>query len=357
MKTRHAFAAALLGAMTAFSANADDTGPPPPPETDAALAPDVNDGYLTFYLDNDLFGGTDENYTNGARLSWISKARHIDQSSRVYRFLNRLTDASRLRKRDVDWVNNLGISLTQLMFTPEDIAARELLEGQRPYAGWLGVGFSLHAKTDTDLHTMELSLGVVGPASGAENTQDFIHDLRDIDKAQGWDHQLENEFTVNLHYRRAIKAFEWSAFNDQLEMQGIAQFGADLGNAWIIARAGGTVRIGYNLPADFSDPKLSATAYTHQLFAEREERARSFSAYLIFAAEGRAVGRDIFLDGNTFADSHSVDKRPFVADLTAGVGLRYKRLRLTYAHTYRTEEFRGQDGGQVFGSLALGLEF
>ena len=31
-------------------------------------------GYLTFYLDNDLFGGTDRNYTNGARLSWISEA-------------------------------------------------------------------------------------------------------------------------------------------------------------------------------------------------------------------------------------------------------------------------------------------
>ncbi|MEZ5300255.1 MAG: DUF2219 family protein [Verrucomicrobiales bacterium] len=107
MKTRHAFAAALLGAMTAFSANADDTAAA---AGDRRRARAGGERWLPdLYLDNDLFGGTDENYTNGARLSWISKARHIDQSSRVYRFLNRLTDASRLRKRDVDWVNNLGI--------------------------------------------------------------------------------------------------------------------------------------------------------------------------------------------------------------------------------------------------------
>jgi hypothetical protein len=34
-------------------------------------------GYLTFYLDNDLFGGTDRNYTNGARLSWISEGEPL----------------------------------------------------------------------------------------------------------------------------------------------------------------------------------------------------------------------------------------------------------------------------------------
>jgi len=45
------------------------------------------DGYLTFYLDNDLFGGTDENYTNGARLSWISGSRKIRDIPTVQKFL------------------------------------------------------------------------------------------------------------------------------------------------------------------------------------------------------------------------------------------------------------------------------
>lgn len=39
--------------------------------------PDRGSGYLTFYFDNDLFGGSDQNYTNGLRLSWISEDRDI----------------------------------------------------------------------------------------------------------------------------------------------------------------------------------------------------------------------------------------------------------------------------------------
>jgi len=39
------------------------------------LLPDRGDAHLSFYLDNDLFAGTDENYTNGARLAWISGSR------------------------------------------------------------------------------------------------------------------------------------------------------------------------------------------------------------------------------------------------------------------------------------------
>jgi hypothetical protein len=41
--------------------------------------------------------------------------------------------------------------------------------------------------------------------------------------------------------------------------------------------------------------------------------------YIIGAVDNRIVLRDIFLDGNTFADSHSVKKELHVADLTAGI--------------------------------------
>ena len=53
--------------------------------------PDWRDGNLTFYLDNDLFIGTDQNYTNGARLSWISGERPVSDLGSVQRFLRRLS--------------------------------------------------------------------------------------------------------------------------------------------------------------------------------------------------------------------------------------------------------------------------
>jgi hypothetical protein len=84
-----------------------------------------------------------------------------------------------------------------------------------------------------------------------------------------------------------------------------------------------------------------------------------FSWYLFAAVEGRAVARNIFLDGNTFEDSRSVDKKPLVGDLSAGVALFWSDdFRMDASATYRTKEFDGQDGNRViFGgfNISFGL--
>ena len=95
------------------------------------------------------------------------------------------------------------------------------------------------------------------------------------------------------------------------------------------------------------------------MFEESTEKHqhRNFSIFSTLSAEAKAVALDIFLDGGTFRDGHSVDKNPVVADLTASVGIRFKSIQLAYAHTLRTEEFEEQDGAQIFGSLTLSYEF
>src|SRR5687767_1290707 len=62
-------------------------------DQDAAL-PDRGDGYLTFYLDNDLFSGTDEDYTNGARLTWVSKNIEPEHLPFMQRYLRHLSGDS-----------------------------------------------------------------------------------------------------------------------------------------------------------------------------------------------------------------------------------------------------------------------
>jgi hypothetical protein len=65
----------------------------------------------------------------------------------------------------------------------------------------------------------------------------------------------------------------------------------------------------------------------------------------------------MFLDGNTFKHSHSVDKKPFVGDLQTGLVVQWKRFRITYTQIFRTKEFDGQDDGDLFGSLSLSYHF
>ncbi len=84
---------------------------------------------------------------------------------------------------------------------------------------------------------------------------------------------------------------------------------------------------------------------------------REFSWYAFAGASGRAVARNIFLDGNTFVDSPSVEKNPFVADFQIGVAGIYRGVRITLSEIFRTPEFKEQRGSDRFGSLTLSARF
>lgn len=313
---------------------------------------DFRKGGLTFYLDNDLFGGTDENYTNGARLSWISKNRELNTIPAVQRSLSQFSGLGATG----ELFYNYGFSLTQLMFTPVDIEANRGPESERPYAGWLGVGMSLHAKNEKVLNSIELSIGVVGPSSLAENTQDFIHDLRQIEKANGWDSQLPNELTVNFHFIQKIKFKEFPMVNEFLKWQSLMFWGVDIGNLKTAGHVGGQIRLGYNLPDGLSAGKLDVTAYQHS-FHHKSAVSKKVSLFLFAEAEAELVLHNVFLDGPLFNSSRSVDREPLVSEVSFGGGIGYKNYTIQYSHTYRTSEYESQDDDQFFGSLSLTILF
>ncbi|MBK1831976.1 lipid A deacylase LpxR family protein [Verrucomicrobiaceae bacterium R5-34] len=325
-------------------------------------------GYLTFFLDNDLFGGTDENYTNGARLSWITEGKPVIDIPFVQDNLHRFSGGS----ESLNWMRKIwgfrhpaqieysyGFALSQLMFTP---ATREALvppEGERPYAGWAGLGFSLHARDAHAQNSVEIAIGVVGPASYAQETQDFIHDLRDFDKFQGWDSQIPNEITLNLYFnqRRRIESLHKIQLPMDLKVDGFTETGYALGNFRTDARIGFLVRAGWNLPVEFADPRLSATAHTQRLYSGAGN-SNKWSLYGLLGAQATGVLHDITLDGPLFRNyDTNVDREPFVAELYAGFGVRYSDLEFSYVHTYRTKTFETQDNNQSFGSLAIRLRF
>jgi hypothetical protein len=78
----------------------------------------------------------------------------------------------------------------------------------------------------------------------------------------------------------------------------------------------------------------------------------------VFASvDARAVARDFSLDGTLFSDSHSVKRRPFVADMSAGVAFRYDGWKLGFSRVFRTREFVGQVKTPRFGSVTLSKEY
>ena len=195
-------------------------------------------------------------------------------------------------------------------------------------------------------------MGVVGPCSQAEEVQKGWHSLLDIDKPQGWDNQLHNELGVVLYYEQA-RRFGRHTVSPGLEVDVIPHFGGAIGNVFTYGAAGFVVRLGSGLEDDFGPPRIRPSLPGSSYF--RPERG--FNWYIFGGAEGRFVLQNIFLDGNTFRDSHSVDKEELVGDLQAGLVLQWDRFWVSYTQILRSKEFDGQDSPDLFGSVSPSYQF
>jgi hypothetical protein len=112
--------------------------------------------------------------------------------------------------------------------------------------------------------------------------------------------------------------------------------------------------LGFGLPReDFGPPRIRPSVPGSDFFA----RDPAFNWYLFAGGEGRAVARNIFLDGNTFRDSHSIDKNEFIAEFQSGLAASYGRTRLVFTTVLRSPEVEGDDKWNLFGSLTLGIRF
>ena len=242
----------------------------------------------------------------------------------------------------------VGAQLRHFIFTPEDIAAEPLITNDRPYAGWLTFGAFMQRSENNTFDHLQLDIGVVGDYSLAEEAQTFVHSVMpDTIKPRGWDNQLSNELALNLHYQRR---WRYRTTENEKGWAGdmIPFAGFRVGNVRTDAAAGATFRLGYNLPMDFGPGTIED--FTDHTAPNREP----FCAYVFARLEGRAVARDIFLDGNTFANSHSIDKKSLVGTAQLGVETSYEGLFLGWSIIFRTEEFDGQSGGNVTGQFVAG---
>lgn len=328
--------------------------------------PLLGQGTMSFYLENDMFTDTDENYTNGVRVSLSSPNLEKfddefignEQFRSWYEWLNRgfelFHPASPNSGGSDGGLSSRRVVLTlgQQIYTPSDSQATTTVEDQRPYAGWLYLGTYYHARQDDQLKSIGVNLGIVGPAALARESQDLIHDIRGIDKFKGWDNQLDNEPGLQLVFEKKDKLLDRAG--TKLGYDFISHYGASLGNVATYANLGGEFRFGWNIPDDFGTSSLRSAADNHTPDGEKRS---NWSLHSFISFDGRWVARDIFLDGNTFSDSHSVDKKNLVGDIATGISLTYKQLSFSYARISRSREYWQQDDAHHYGSLSVAWDY
>jgi lipid A 3-O-deacylase len=300
------------------------------------------------YFENDLFTGTDSNYTNGVKITVISPdlVSFVESGKLPAWSLPYIYRLPFINNPDPALKRKVEFSFGQNMYTPDDTTRSDLILDDRPYAGWTYFATAFHTRSIGQMDTIELQMGIVGPASLAEETQKTVHSLRDLQRPNGWDNQLKNEPGLEAIYERKWRPDPIYS-RDAFALDVIGHLGCALGNVATYANTGFETRLGWNLPDDFGASLIRPAGNTS--FSFRQQRG----GYFFVGVNGRAVLRDIFLDGNTFADSHSVDKKYFVADLAGGVAIYFEQFKLTWTQVLRTKEFDGQPDDHEFGSLSL----
>lgn len=352
MKFWRAALALSFSSLATFATETRAESTPPPVAADDQL----HFGSVSVYSENDkYFAGTDQHYTNGFKLSFLTTdLRNFTGESIPWPVRPIARAFGRLTVPDAAY--KLSLSLGQNIYTPERIHTTEFQPNDRPYAAWLYVGAAfqnyLPERTTPGgtwipprLDVFEITFGSVGPSARGREIQNGFHDIIGVPHAEGWDHQIHNEPGLNLVFERKYR-LETDGSHDGFGAAFIPHAGFSLGNIFTYANLGFEIRTGWKQPDDFGTNLIRPSGDSNSTTRPR------WSAFFFGAIDGRAVARDITLDGNSFRDSPRVDRKHFVADWQFGFALGLRHFQITYSQAVRTKEFYGQRKSSVFGSIS-----
>ncbi|NPA60526.1 MAG: lipid A deacylase LpxR family protein [Epsilonproteobacteria bacterium] len=297
---------------------------------------------FNFYFEDDIYNKTDDGYSAGERLSLLYFIPEEDY--RIYDLFS------------MDFGNSysyITFALTNQIFTPTDTQRTDLIVDDRPYAGWTYFEAGIHKSSKKHLRSLVLKVGVLGSLSFSQDIQNGVHSIIGSHEVKGWNNQLDNELGINLKYTH-----KWLFQTKKIggfEISGVPFLSAEAGNIAINATAGVSARFGYNIPKDFGVSSIDIGADPgipiYGQYQNMKSESWSFSINLLGA--GSAVARDIFLDGNTFSDSHSVEKENFVYYYGFGFTLRYKNFVLDFIEINNSKKFKLEKKGHGVGTLVF----
>ena len=283
----------------------------------------------------------DKFYTNGLRIGWTSGPDLVPETLR--NLGTTLWGRGEAR---------MSFDLTHQIYNPADTVSRLPSLRDRPYAGVLMGHFGLVQDAPTTRSTLVLGIGLVGPGAGGKWVQNGFHDLIGQKPVNGCDTQLKNEPVIQITSERTWRVPLYAVGG--IETDALPSLTASIGTLPAYLQTGVTVRLGQGLQSDFGParPRPGVTG------GDYYRTVRPFAWYVFAGVDGRAVGRDLTLDGNTWQSSRSVKKETFVGAGQAGLAIIAYGVRLSYTHRVSSQEFRGQRGGlHQMGSLALSVRF
>jgi lipid A 3-O-deacylase len=291
-----------------------------------------SDTYIRFHYENDYFSKSDQYYTQGMNLEFVSKALKK----------NPLNIALLLSKN----ATLFGLAIEHNAYTPTSIRSNEILYGDRPFAASIMIKtFSSSFFQNYRLRvSSSLSMGMIGSIAGAEQLQRDIHRWINYINPQGWQYQIKNDLIINYEARLEKNVIHSS----HLLLNGLATLRAGTYNSK--ASVGASVLFG----------KLNTAILNSFSGTVRSDSRQKFFVHLYAQPIFNAVVYDATLQGGMILNRNSPytlsskELKHFTFQGNAGIVITIGSFNIEYFQSMIGREF---NTGQVhhWGGIRLGF--
>lgn len=306
------------------------------------------DEALFLTVANDIFTGSDNNFSSGVGLSYQTDRRSqygedsaLDAWFRFWSFLPGF---------DPDGDESYATwTLGQEIFTPNNIETPTPPLNDQPYAGVLFLDSTLYSRRANIAHAWNLRLGIVGPSSLAEQSQREAHELIGSAEPLGWDTQLPDEPILNLDYTVAAEWLEGGLVGD-CSWRLVPLAGASAGTYFTGVSTGAYLEAGWNLPQTVG---LLSIRRGMDALAAKPQPDTTWSLSFFIGGGAFGVAHYLPLDGTVFRESRSVRSEPLVEFLSTGITWRTRWCTLAFLLTEFGTTFETERQSTEYGTLTL----
>ncbi len=270
-----------------------------------------SDRYFRFNYDNDFFAATDEYYTQGYVIEFVSPGLKKNPINNLF-------------FKPTKFSFRYGLALEHIGFTPKAYVPEEIQFGDRPFSSAIFLK-SFSISTDTNLgirFSQSLGIGIIGPAAFGKEMQVEIHNATGNKIPGGWNNQIQNDLVLNyrVDYEKQILRYR-NLFS--LQTNASLQLGTLFTNAYL----------GFNTVFGLFNSPFSES-----------NRKSDFQLYFYTQPLVNAVGYDATLQGGLFNNNSpytisSKDLERITAQFNYGLVLKTKTVYAEYTRTVLTREF------------------
>lgn len=253
----------------------------------------------------------------------------------------------------------LGFELGQKIFNPLGGNVVSPLQVDRPFAGYLYAGANLNLlyKNESNLK-IGAQVGVVGPASGAQAAQTWVHKNFGFYTPSGWEYQIENDLQLNLaaEYNKLLGRTAFLLRATQVDAT-LATY-ANLGNGFTGAGVGALFRMG-KVNQLFNSASTQSTAIADKGFipANKHEFFVYYKPMLNFIAYDATVQGSLFKDHDPAGMEITLDPERLVMSNVVGLTYTTKRWVFDAAATFHTKDVKQMRNAHQWGSVTALYRF